>query len=253
MSEIELKQMTRYVALGDSISIDLYPALDLAARRGIAPPDGVGAASLLYRNADWLWPEFAGVDLVNHAPGIQLVDLTADGAITDDVLDRQIPSLPPDDRRATLVTITAGGNDLLWLVGSEHEEGDRMLTRIIDNLRAIVHSVARHYERATIILGSVYDPSDGTGELGEETWLFGDQASRARLWRWLGTYNQAVQTIAAEASCRFADICGHFLGHGVSVPDPAERWYWDASIIEPSARGASEVRRLWLRCLGLEV
>jgi lysophospholipase L1-like esterase len=252
MTGPDLTQMSRYVALGDSISIDLYPALDLAARRRIPPPEGAGAASLLYRNADWLWPEFAGADLVTHAPGIRLVNLTADGATTDDVLDRQIPSLPPDDGGPTLVTITAGGNDLLWLVDSSSGEDERTLGRTIDNLRAIVRGVADHYERATIIVGSVYDPSDGTGELGEDSWYFGELASRTWLGQWLGTYNEAVKTIAAEGGCLFADICGHFLGHGVSVADPAERWYWDEFIIEPSARGASEVRRLWLRCLGLE-
>src|SRR4051812_31795512 len=58
---------SEYIALGDSMSIDLYPALDAgeidvavalewdAAAGAVAP---VGAASLLHRNVDERWPEF---------------------------------------------------------------------------------------------------------------------------------------------------------------------------------------------------
>ena len=67
-----------YVALGDSMSIDLYPALDageidvaVALERvrtagAVAP---LGAASLLYRNDDARWPEEQGADLVSCYPG----------------------------------------------------------------------------------------------------------------------------------------------------------------------------------------
>ena len=50
--------------------------------------------------------------------------------------------------------------------------------------------------------------------------------------------------------CGVADIHARFLGHGLTEPDPPRRWYWDDMIIEPNARGASEVRRLWLRAVG---
>jgi hypothetical protein len=41
-----------------------------------------------------------------------------------------------------------------------------------------------------------------------------------------------------------ADVHRHFLGHGVTAP-AQERWYWSPNPIEPSARGASEIRRVW--------
>jgi hypothetical protein len=41
-----------------------------------------------------------------------------------------------------------------------------------------------------------------------------------------------------------AEVHAHFLGHGVSVLE-RERWYWRHNLIEPSARGASEIRRVW--------
>jgi hypothetical protein len=45
-----------------------------------------------------------------------------------------------------------------------------------------------------------------------------------------------------------ADAHSHFQGHGVTAP-AAERWYWKRNLIEPSAAGASEIRRLWLDAL----
>jgi lysophospholipase L1-like esterase len=243
--------LTRYVALGDSISIDLYPALDLAGRQGIAPPDGVGAVSLLYRNQDRLWPEFTGHDLLTHHGRIELTDLTADGATTYEVLDAQLPRLPRDEGRA-LATITAGGNDLLWLFGSCESEGRRALEKTGENLREIVRRVRGHFADVTIIVGTVYDPSDGTGQTDDALLDFGDGVLRGLILGWLHAYNDAVRGIAADEGCLLADIHEHFLGHGTTVGDPVERWYWEESIIEPSALGASEVRRLWLRCLGLE-
>jgi len=67
-------ELAHYLALGDSVSIDLYPALDAGATDvavalerlpdvgAVAP---LGAASLLFRNDDVRWPEFMGRDLVS--------------------------------------------------------------------------------------------------------------------------------------------------------------------------------------------
>src|SRR6476661_5473526 len=79
----------QYVALGDSMSIDLYPALDageidvaVALERdphagSVAP---LGAAALLYENDDARYPEDQGADLVTRYPGITLQNLASDGA-----------------------------------------------------------------------------------------------------------------------------------------------------------------------------
>jgi hypothetical protein len=65
-----------YVAIGDSMSIDDY-----------AGGPGRGAASLLYRNHDVDFPDWAGRDLV--AAGYTAKILARDGATADDVLRRQ--------------------------------------------------------------------------------------------------------------------------------------------------------------------
>ena len=107
----------QYIALGDSISIDIDPAADVQRRYpGRASTDRLGAASLLYKNDDKLWPEFRGRDLRSRDSAIQMVDLASDGATTPTLL-RQIDRVTKSDE-PTLVTITIGGNDLLGMIGT---------------------------------------------------------------------------------------------------------------------------------------
>jgi lysophospholipase L1-like esterase len=229
----------RYVALGDSISIDIYPFHDAERRYpGKASTDRLGAASLLYRNDDRFWPEFEGRDLHTLLPSLQFVDLTADGATTESLL-RQVEQVPPGDEPA-LVTITAGGNDLLGRIGSRERSP---VAEIFGRLRGAVERLLGKLSAATILLGTVYDPSDGTNKLP------GYQRSLNEEAQWLSDYNDAVRKLAGtDRRLRLADIHEHFLGHGLTVPEH-ERWYLQESIIEPNARGASEVRRVWLDAL----
>jgi lysophospholipase L1-like esterase len=236
--------MMRYIALGDSISIDLYPAEDVALRyRGLASSDHVGAVSLFVRNDDRLWPEFRGRDLRTLRPSLRfdslLDNLTNDGATTHSLL-LQVEHIAHDDEPA-LVTITAGGNDLLTYLGWM---GSSPSAEIAERLRTAIGRVLDLRPSAVVIVGTVYDPSDGTYLLP------GYAKSLHREAAWLDEYNDLVRRIvAADGRLRLADIHQHFLGHGLSAPED-ERWYLRESIIEPGARGASEVRRLWLEAIG---
>src|SRR5437879_6511464 len=100
-----------YVALGDSMSIDLYPEYDAKARLGITAT-GLGAASLLFRNVDTVWPEFSGLDLTTRFPGITFDNRTSDGAMLATVIDDQLGD-PGASRAATIASLTIAGNDLL--------------------------------------------------------------------------------------------------------------------------------------------
>jgi len=65
----------------------------------------------------------------------------------------------------------------------------------------------------------------------------------------LDRLNSGIRRLASERDrVVLADIAVHFAGHGLAAKPP-ERWYWPHMIIEPSARGASEVRRVWLEAL----
>jgi lysophospholipase L1-like esterase len=89
-----------YVALGDSMSID-----------DCAGGPGRGAASLLHRNRNTDFPDWAGRDLA-AGPDVQV--LARDGGVAADVLQRQIP---PVTHAPALVTVTIGGNDLMGAYG----------------------------------------------------------------------------------------------------------------------------------------
>ena len=234
-----------YVALGDSMSIDRYPDLDHAGRERLRlPVTGLGAASLLARNDDHVWPEFAGRDLVTRFPAVECRFLAADGATTEDVLASQIDALDGVDAKAeALVTLTAGGNDLLSLLGAAEGTGEAGVARLLRNLAAIVDAVRDRLPRALILMANVYDPTDGTGDLD-------GHRLRPQERRWLRDGNAGVGRLCAERGARLVDVHGHFAGHGRSAP-AAERWYWTESLIEPGAVGASEIRRLWLSALDL--
>jgi lysophospholipase L1-like esterase len=235
---------TLYVALGDSMSTDHYPTCDV---RGLdVPParlDPLGAAALLYRNDDGRWPEFRGLDLETLSPDVEFLGLAEDGAMIDDVATEELARIGRDSSDPDiLLTLSAGGNDLLdaLAAGRKLETAVNLASRRYVDL---VETVREELPRATLILTTVYDPTDGTGRLpGLESY------GRLPL-EHLQRFNDTVRQTAASLPRTFvADIHRHFLGHGVMAPD-GERWYWNRNLIEPNARGASEIRRVWWELL----
>jgi lysophospholipase L1-like esterase len=248
---IDPSDVGHYLALGDSISIDLYPGLDVAEREGLAaPPVGLGAASLLHRNDDARWPAFRGRDLASVADGAPITNLCQDGATLRWLVGLQLPRVPDAPEEPVLATLTAGGNDLLQMletppmvVGEPYVPGAPSdVDELADGLERVVDRLRARFGASTVVVGTVYDPSDGTGELP------GGRVVEGAL-ETLHAFNDRVRGMAAKPGVRVADIHDRFLGHGLSEPDPAARWYWPRSVIEPSARGASEVRRLFLEAL----
>ena len=234
----------RYVALGDSMSIDDYPVIDWQERHGLsAPVPGLGASSLLYHNNDDVWPAFRGLDLHTSSPAMAHECLATDGARTRDVLANQLPQLEARDSQPTLVTLTAGGNDLLDVLRGQTapEPADAILGRIEE----ILARLERLFPDRTVLVGTVYDPTDGGPDLMGVRLGERERGLLARV-------NEGIRDLcSARASTILADVAAHFHGHGLSAP-PAHRWYWEEAPIEPSAMGASELRRLWLKLLGVQ-
>jgi lysophospholipase L1-like esterase len=222
-----------YVALGDSISIDLYAG-------GL----GRGGASLLARNRDEDFPDWRGHDLATARPELGFALLATDGGTTGSVLDVQLTRLESSALMPRVVTLTAGGNDVLGAYGDT-----RRALEVVAMVRA---RIGRTLERLhplvapedPIVVGTVYDPSDGTGE-----------AWRVGLPPWpdvvdvLAELNAALRAVAAEHGAVVADIHGRFLGHGLQAGNPgqpearpADRGLWYCHIIEPNAWGADAVR-----------
>lgn len=244
------RHLASYVALGDSMSIDLYPALDVGeidvavalerdAHAGAVAK--IGAASLLYANDDARWPAEQGADLVSHHPGITFDNLASDGATIGDVFGEQLPRLA-ESADETLLTLTIGGNDLLSAFANKPRRSlmEAIGRDIGEAYEFLLDALRRARPNARIVLTTIYDPSDRIGRIPGVL----DDAGKMPL-DILDTLNDRIRSLAAGTpNTVLADAYVHFLGHGASVPE-ADRWYWRRSLIEPNAAGANEIRRVW--------
>ena len=230
-----------YAALGDSISIDEY-----------AGGPGVGGASLFAHNRDDTFPDWCGRDLAAIHPGLRYHLFAVDGGTTETVLDHQLPQLERSGATPAVVTLTVGGNDLLGVYGDTPRA-----RRVIAVVRRRVGQTLRRLQPLMrtpddpIIVGTVYDPSDGTGD-----------ADRVGLPPWpavvdlLAGLNTELASVAAEHGAHVADIHRRFLGHGLrrgnpaqTHPRPADRDLWYCNLIEPNAWGADGVRAAFWQAL----
>ena len=229
--------MSCYVALGDSISIDDY-----------AGGPGRGGASLMARNRDDDFPAWHGHDLA----GLPFHILATDGATSQTLLDHQLPRLEHSNVRPSIVTVTIGGNDVLGWYGDTAgavRAADVAVARAgeaLDRVRALVTPDAR------IVVGTVYDPSDGTAD-----------AASVGLPPWpevvdvLAHLNAALRQLADQQGAAVGEIHAKFLGHGLAAGNPghsdarpADRNQWYCNVIEPNAWGAGGVREAFWEALG---
>jgi GDSL-like Lipase/Acylhydrolase family len=188
--------MRVYLALGDSISIDDYTGVR-----------GGGAPSQLARKLC-----------------VELVDLTRDGNTTQGVL----ADLAHAAAAADVVTLTAGGNDLL---------GGELPRAILRRLHQIAHRIEPLGAR--MIVNTVYDPSDGDNNVGRRelglSWL-----ATLELRRRLNAVNRGIVKLARERGFLLADLERLFHGHGVASNEP-----WFVQVIEPNLAGATAIAERW--------
>jgi len=249
-----MADFTRYIALGDSVSIDLYPALDageidlavalerVSSAGRVAP---IGAASLLYQNSEEHWPDDVGDDLVSRFPGIATQNLASDGATVGEVFGEQLPQVEESDE-PVLVTLTIGGNDLLSAFGNKPRRSllEKIASDVTEAYDFLVDTLRGRFPNGTIVVATVYDPSDRTARIPGVYDDLGPLPLGV-----LDALNVHIRTLGrGTPNVLLADVYERFLGHGVSVPEE-DRWYWKRSLIEPNARGASEVRHTWLDTL----
>jgi lysophospholipase L1-like esterase len=222
-----------YVALGDSISIDDYSG-----------GPGRGGASLLFANRDDDFPEWQGRDLRTSDPDTGFFLLATDGATMRTLLETQLARLRALPVRPSLVTLTIGGNDLLSAYGDTagaREVVARVRTAVDHALPEIS---ARLAPSGRLVVGTVYDPSDGTGD-----------AARLGLPPWpdavalIDELNEGLRDVAIRHGAAVAEIAAVFRGHGLLAGDPAQRSarpagreLWFCNLIEPNAWGAGGVR-----------
>jgi hypothetical protein len=224
---------SHYVALGDSMSTDDYPG------------EGKGAASLLYKNQDLVHPEFKSFDLKTVCPGIKFQSLALDGATSAHVLHHQLEKIKVPRNEKILITLTAGGNDIL-----SGEDADTVVSR----LEIIVNTLSREFPKGDLIVGTIYDPTDGVKD------LFGPFRDMTREYEILKIVNGTIQQLGERPNVRVADVYSHFLGHGSYCKDSDNPYHqkddpslWFVLTIEPNVRGAHEIRRLFWNSLNPEI
>ena len=245
-----LDELTRYIALGDSMSMDLYPALDageidvavaLERRTDSGAVAPLGAASLLYRNDDARYPDQVGQDLVSLSADVTMMNLAEDGASIGDVFGGQLMQLEPAEG-STLITLTAGGHDLFSAFANRPRGSllDAITREVMEAYELLVDAIRRAVPGSHIVLTSITDPSDGTGAIPGAL----EHAGKLPVGV-LDAMNRHIHSLASGTpNVSFADAHGWFLGHGVTAEED-ERWYWRRSLVEPNARGADALRRLW--------
>jgi GDSL-like Lipase/Acylhydrolase family len=240
-----------YLALGDSMSIDLYPALD-AGETDVAvalerdPSAGrvapLGAASLFYRNDEAHWPDEIGRDLVSRYPGITFTNLAGDAATIGDVFGGQVTEVAPSEE-PTLVTLTVGTHDILSALANRPRRAtlEAIARDIASAYGALVAAIRAARPESLLLLTTVCDPSDRTGVIPGVL----PETGRLPLTA-LDALNAHIRELAERSDdVTLADAYLHFLGHGTTAPDD-DRWFWRRSLLEPNARGANELRRVWL-------
>ena len=227
----------------DAGETDVAVALERSASAGRVAP--LGAASLLYRNDEAYWPEEVGNDLVSRHPGITHSNVASDGASIGDVFGEQLAQIGTTDE-PTLVTLTIGTTDLLSAFANRPKAGlaESIAHDVLEAFDFLVTSVRGARPTSLIIVSTIYDPSDGTGRAPGV--FDGKQPLPLHA---LAVFNDGVRALAGGTpGVLLADLHARFLGHGASAPEE-DRWYWRRSLLEPNARGANEIRQVWMDAL----
>ena len=243
-----------YVALGDSQSIDLYPALDagrtavsvaLERIEGAGAVAPLGAASLFYQNDGESLPDETGNDLVSRFPGITYHRLAVDGATIGDVFGEQLALLPASDA-PTIVTLTIGSEDLFSAFSGAPKRTllEQIVGDLVEAYDLLIGAISATRPNSLIIATTVTDPSDRTGRIKGVL----DDVSPLPL-KGMYTFNDHIRdVVSGMPDVWVADAYVHFLGHGATQPEE-DRWYWRRSPIELNARGANELRKVWMETL----
>ncbi len=201
----------------------LYTFGDSILDCGVYNPRGLTPGGLIVKNADAIFPEFAGRDLTARGPA-RLTHRARDGAVVADLLAQARGLSAPDGPAAALVTV--GGNDLLAGLASERQDGPRFAA-LAGALDAFLDALPVR----PVLLGNVYDPTFGDDV--RDFLGISPEVSRANLARVNERIAAAARRLGPGRGA-LVDIHAHFL-----TGDPS----WLVKVIEPSLVGASEVRR----------
>jgi lysophospholipase L1-like esterase len=125
---------------------------------------------------------------------------------------------------ADVVTLTAGGNDLLG------GESPRAILRRLDQITQRLQPLG-----GRTIVNTVYDPSDGDGrELGLS------RLATVELRPRLNALNGGIAKLARERGLLLADLERLCHAHGLASDEP-----WFVQVIEPNLAAATAIADYW--------
>jgi lysophospholipase L1-like esterase len=250
-SKPQLQNVTLHVNLGDSI----------AAGYGVSK----SYADLLFRNNDASYPSYQGKDLETLFPTIKQHDGAISGSTSAGMV-QQLGGVPANPSGHTLVTVSAGGNDLLFTpqVVFDPVKVKGFAQNVAANLKKVVTHFAdttRYPGGATVVFYNLYDPSDAMGTFPEGIPLVSQCAQFRQalalvgplLLKHLALYNRELATFAAgEPGIWLADMYSAFLGHGYHYNNTLSLFYnavdptlWFAyDCIHPNQNGHLGLRAL---------
>lgn len=218
-----LENITLFVNLGDSIA---------------AGWSSLKSYADLMVHDDNTRPEFKDKDLTTLFGSITVRDLAKAGSTSDELLD-QLKSVPENQTGHTLVLISSGGNDILYdyQLALDEEGVKEFGKKVAENIDAVLQhfsDTTRYPGGVTLAFLNLYDPTDGTGFIPEDTPVV-DMCKNAlpflnmlgdKLMYHLQLYNDALSEYAKQKdNVYLIDIHREFLGHAFQYADPQSPYY----------------------------
>ena len=213
------------LGLGDSVTAGFGASAGKSyfARLAANPPDE--------------FPELRGLSLAAVCPKLTTRNLAISGSESlhhEKVLER-LPTYPPET--LGLVVFTTGGNDLIHpygrapprecgMYGATYEQAAPWVDAFAARLTHMLDRVDAAFPGGCFVfLGTIYDPTDGVGDIEHAHANLPPWPDGTRL---LAAYNDVLRrTAAARRNVVLVDFHADFLGHGIHCTQPwREHYAW---------------------------
>jgi lysophospholipase L1-like esterase len=243
------------VGLGDSVTA------------GFGASKGWSYFDLLSKNPADEFPDMQGISLSTVLPNLRVSNLAVSGSTSLQHARQQVPKLVPQASNVLgIVVMTTGGNDLLHnygrtlpaegaLFGATIQEATPWLQNYEQRLERMIGHITNSFPGGChVFLGTIYDPTDGLGDIGRAgplpDWPEGlELHSRC---------NDILRDFAKRhGNVHLVDYHAAFLGHGIHCTqfwqqhyDRGDPHYWfNANLEDPNDRGYDALRRLFLNAI----
>ena len=255
-AEVWSKNKVVLLGIGDSIT-------DGYGSTGYGSTEGFSYFNRLVSNPGNDSEDTQGRNLSKVFPNLTANNISVSGSVSTEHLEKQILPLKQFPSDVTgIVVMTSGGNDIIHQYGEAPPKECAMYGATISQAEPWIRNFEKRLDQMVIeikkrfpggchiFLANIYDPTDGTGSLGNTGLPPWDEGLSI-----LAAYNEIISKCAEKHDfVHLVDIRTPFLGHGIhstkiwntyhSFSDP-HCWY-HPNIEDPNDRGYDAIRRLFL-------